>query len=175
MALNRPDPSEYNPYFQHYLDLVPDGDFDSLFKAHTDDLVKVFRSIPAEKEDFAYAEGKWSVKQMLQHITDTDRCFSYRAFVAARKDLKTTLFSMDENQYSLSADVSNRSLSEIADEFEAVRNSFYLLVKNLDEDKSSAKAFVESHPVTARAMAWIAIGHGMHHLAVLRERYISRF
>src|SRR6188508_1182312 len=107
MTIDRPEPGEYNPYFQHYLDLVPPGKFATLFPDHTMELIAAIKQIPYEKENFAYANGKWSIKQMLQHLTDTDRIFSYRALVASRGDEKTMLFSMDENQYAANADVSN--------------------------------------------------------------------
>ena len=111
MSLQRPIADEYNPYFQRYLDLVPEGNFENLFNDHTRELTEALKEIPADKEEFAYASGKWTVKQLVQHVSDTDRIFSYRALVAARGDTQTMLFSMDENQYAANADVKSRNLS----------------------------------------------------------------
>lgn len=173
MAIQRPVQGEYNPYFDNYLKLVPEGNFEDLFTAHTDALIAALRSIPAEKADYAYAPGKWTIKQMVQHISDTDRVFSYRALVAARGDLNTSLYSFDENQYADNAVVSIKTLSALIDELKCVRQALYYLVKDLDEKSSTQKVFVAEHPLTAHAMAYISIGHGMHHLSVLRSRYFT--
>jgi uncharacterized damage-inducible protein DinB len=172
MSLQRPKSGEYNPYFSHYLSLVPeDGSFEELFHKATNDLIHLLANIPMGKADYAYAEGKWSVKQVVQHLSDSDRVFSYRALIAARGDLKTQLFSMDENMYALNADVSMRSLPEMLEELEAVRKSFFKLLQHMNDEHASRLAYVENHPLTARAMGYISIGHCMHHLSVLHSRY----
>jgi hypothetical protein len=171
MPVQRPLPSEYNPYFQGYLDLVPDGSFALLFPEYTLSFADVFSKVSPANESFAYAYGKWNIKQLVQHVIDTDRVFSYRALVAARGDNKTMLHSMDENLYAANANVANRSLPEMLEEMKAVRASFYKLIIHLDERESRLIAFADNHPLSARAMAFISIGHLIHHMNVFHSRY----
>jgi hypothetical protein len=175
MLLQRPLPAEYNPYFQRYLDLVPDGEFEVLFPEQTKKFVEVLSNVPSHSESSSYAPGKWNLKELVQHIIDTDRVFNYRALVAARGDSKTSLCSMDENLYAANASVANRSLPELLHELQVVRESFFIMLRSFDESQSKIIAFAENHPLTARAMGFISIGHLLHHLNVLRERYSAAF
>jgi hypothetical protein len=157
MQLQRPLPAEYNPYFQRYLDLVPDGEFEVLFPEQTKKFVEVLSNVPSQSETYAYAPGKWNIKELVQHIIDTDRVFSYRALVAARGDSNTTLCSMDENLYAANASVVNRSLPELLHELEVVRASFFIMLGSFNEAQSKTVAFADNHPLTARAMGFISI------------------
>ena len=163
--------TEYAPYYQKYIDLVPAGDFLDVLTENTEKTVHFFYGIPIEKEDYRYAEGKWSVKEVLMHIVDTERAMSYRAFVAARGDSNTILYPMDENVYAANVDVSTRSLESIVNEFAAVRSATQTIYDHLTDAQSLFPARGQAHPITARALGYIMIGHIEHHLNVLTERY----
>lgn len=171
--IQAPGPNEYKSYFQRYIDLVPQGDFETIFNANTSELIAAFEAIPASMHDFRYAEGKWSVKQMLMHIIDTERVFSYRMLVAGRMDTTTRLYSMDENAYADQADVSGRSLESLIEEFTLVRTSMQMLLFSLDEAHNSFLAQAADSQISARALGYISVGHAKHHLNVLKERYLS--
>ncbi len=170
--MKKPQPGEYNPYFDRYISLVPEGDFSVLLAENTNKTIHFFESIPPEKHDYRYANNKWSIKESLMHITDTERVMSYRAFVAIRKDSATLLSPMDENQYAANADVSNRSMESIIDEFAAVRASTSSLYRYITAEQSEFRAKGATYPFTARALGYIMIGHIEHHFNIIRERYL---
>lgn len=166
--IERPQPGEYREYFRRYIDLVPEGNLVSLMKANTETACNTFASFRGDQENYAYAPNKWTVKDMLLHIIDTERIMAYRALVAARGDHHTSLASVDENLYAANADASERSLDHLLLEFKAVRESNILLFESLTEQRSQ---FIADGPVTARAVAYILLGHTLHHLNILNERY----
>ncbi len=170
--MQRPQEGEYNPYFQRYIDLVADGDYLELLKQNTTKAINSFRNIAAEKHNYAYAEGKWTIKEMLMHIIDTERVMSYRALVAARGDSNSLLCSMDENAYALSANVTNRTMDDLLEEFNAVRTATEKLYQHLSEEQCKQRANIVNYPTSARALGYIIIGHVEHHINVLNERYL---
>jgi hypothetical protein len=170
--MNRPNPSEYNPYFQKYIDLVPPGDFDRLFQHSETDLLELFFGIPEDKHDYQYAPGKWTVKQVLLHIIDTERVFAYRSLVAARGDATTRLMPYEDDLYVAQVDVSARTLGSLLEEFQIVRKATASIFENITDAQSQFKANAISHPITARAMGYILIGHIAHHVSIMKERYM---
>ncbi len=168
----RPEPSEYNPYFQRYLDRVGPGDFWVLFRENTELATQFFQSIPAEKELYAYAPGKWTIREILMHIIDTERVFAYRALVCGREDGRTPLHNMDENHYAAHADVSRTRLSELIREFQAVRESSTFLFRSFTEAQTRFILNGPEKPFTARALGYLMMGHVSHHLQIIRERYL---
>ena len=172
MELQKPEQGEYKPYFQRYLDLVPAGKFSELFNEGTQNVIRAMNSVPSAKENFSYAPGKWTVKQLLQHVTDTDRVFAYRALVAGRKDIHTVLNVVDENLYAENALVEHAAIKDMLEEFESHRFSFIKMLLNLNEEQSRFCVPVDGFPVSARAMGYVSIGHCIHHANILRERYL---
>lgn len=170
--MKRPEQEEYNPYFNRYISLVPDGDYISLLKASSSDIFNFFENIPEAKHEYRYAEGKWSIKDILQHITDTERVMMYRALVAARGDITAKLYNMDEDSYAANAVAGKRTLGDILSEFTSLRASTEIFFESLDEEASALRANTETHPITARAVGYILIGHPMHHIEVIKERYL---
>lgn len=167
-----PEQNEYNPYFQNYLNLVAEGNFFELFKQNTIDCISFFESLPVEKHNYHYAEGKWSIKQVLMHIIDTERVLSYRALVGARGDNKTELQAFNDDEYASNVEVSNRSLESVIEEFKTIRRATELLYENITEEQSKFKANAVNYNITPRALGFIMIGHCKHHLNILQKCYL---
>lgn len=172
--MERPETTEYHPNYQKYFDLVPAGDYLKLLQHNSTDTVTFFESIPPEKHDYRYAAGKWSVKELLMHIIDTERVFSYRALAAARGDNETPVYRMDEELYAGNVDVSRRALPSLLAEFKAVRAATLCLFENITDAQSKRLCNVVTHPMTARAIGYFMIGHVQHHVGIVKERYIER-
>lgn len=170
--MQRPSSDEYATGYQKYFDLVPDSDYLTLLAQNSTNTVKFFEGIPDEKADHKYAEGKWTIKQLLMHIIDTERVFSYRGLVAARGDKSTAHQRMDEELYASNVDVTDRSLRSLIAEFQAVRRSTELLFENVTDAQSKLECNIVTHPMTTRAIGYFLIGHVQHHLNVLKERYL---
>jgi len=170
--MQKPDIGEYNPYFQKYIDQITEGDFYSLFKQSTLAAISFFEKIPVEKHDHAYAKDKWTVKQVLMHIIDAERVFSYRALVAARGDDKTELQSFDDNLYAHNVAAGKRSMDSLLEEFKIIRRSAEILFENITEEQSKFEANAGTYPITVRALGYITMGHTMHHINIIKERYL---
>lgn len=170
--MHKPHPGEYNSYFKRYLDLVPDGNFIDQLKDNTWSVVSFFERLPLEKHTYSYAHGKWTVKQMLLHLIDTERVMSYRALAAARGDERSLLPGMDENLYAANANTDNRNMDDLLGEFNAVRLATLKLFENVSDEQSEQTANIASHLTTTRALGYIIIGHCIHHLKILQELYL---
>ena len=170
--MQKPLPTEHNPYFKKYIDLVSEENFLKALSENTTTAIKFFESLPKEKHNYKYAADKWTVKEVLMHITDTERVMSYRMLAAVRGDNKNAMPSMDENLYAKNVDVSKRTLEDLLSEFKAVRFATEKIVENTTEEQSKLTANTVSHPVSARALAYIIIGHVLHHMNVIKERYL---
>lgn len=169
--MQRPAVDEYAPGYQKYFDLVPPGDFPTLLQLNSTETANFFNNIPDEKLDYRYAEGKWSVKEVLLHLIDTERVFSCRALAAARGD-SSLHYRMDEELYSRNADVTQRSRESLIDEFNAVRKSTRLLLEQVTEAQSTLQCNIATHPMTTRAIGFFLIGHVLHHRSVVEQRYL---
>ena len=170
--MQRPHADEYAASYQKYIDLVPEGDYLSLLRQNLISAITRVEQIPAEKLDYRYSEGKWTIKEVLMHIIDTERVFSYRALVAARGDVTTPHYRMDEELYAKNVDVSNRTLQSLISEFKTVRASTEQLFENLTDAQSKLRCNIVTHQMTTRAIGYFMIGHVQHHLNVIEERYL---
>lgn len=169
--MQKPLAGEYADGYQKYFDLVPQGDYLSLLQQNTIETINSFAAIPKETLDYRYAADKWTIKEVLMHIIDTERVFSYRGLVAARGD-ESPHYRMDERLYAGNVDVSQRSLPSLLAEFKTVRAATQLLYENLSEAQSKLPCNVVTHPITARAIGYFLIGHVKHHLNVIEQRYL---
>jgi len=171
--MKQPQSAEYRPYFQRYIDLVPQGDIIEVLRQQAEEATAFFSALPADKHDYRYADGKWSIKQVLMHITDTERVMSYRALVAARGDNTTILHNMDENLYANASPYATRTMDDILEEFNVVRASTIKLLANITEEQSIQPANnTDGTYFTPRALAYIIAGHLLHHIQVIKERYM---
>lgn len=172
LFLQRPSKGEYLEYYQKYIALMPDGDLIELLARHADETIALLRTQPPEIADYAYADGKWTVKQVVGHVCDTERIFSYRLLRIARGD-QTPLAGFDENAYVPPAGFEARTLESLLEEFAAVRQSTIALIAGLPDAAWSRSGVANDNPVSARALAYILGGHELHHRDVLRTRYLS--
>lgn len=168
--MQRPPADEYHPNYQKYFDLIASGDYLDLLRQNSTDTPAFFDELPEDKLEYRYAAGKWTPKEVLMHIIDTERVFSYRALVAARGD-DITVHRMDEKLYASNADVSQRTLESLISEFKAVRTSTEQLFENMT-DAQSKRWCTGTAPMTARAIAYFIIGHARHHVGVIQEKYL---
>lgn len=172
-AIKKPEKSEYPSFFQRYVDLVGEGEFMELFRRTTDEATAFFESIPVDQHDFRYAPDKWSIKEVLMHIIDTERVFAYRALVCARGDDTITLPSMDEKLYASNVDAGSRTMDSLLEEFIVVRRSSGFILENLTEAQSKFRVRGTAGLFTARAIGYFMIGHILHHFNVVNERYLT--
>ena len=169
--MQRPEPNEYHPAYQKYFDLVFDGNYMELLRRNTVETVAFFEGLPLQKHDYRYAEGKWTLKEVLMHIIDTERVFACRALAAARGD-ESPVYRMDEELYARNVDVTERALSSLVSEFRAVRTATEYLCDEITESQSRRWCNVVTHPMTCRAIAFFMIGHVQHHVGVVKQKYL---
>jgi uncharacterized damage-inducible protein DinB len=164
-----PAEGEYAPYYGTYINKVsPSGPVTVLEAQRT--AFEALRDLPEDKATFRYAEGKWSVKEVLGHLADSERVFGYRLLRAARADA-TPLPGFDENKWAQSAPHHHRSMDAIVSELLAIRGATLALIGSLDHEALGRSVEANGKPVSARALCWILAGHTEHHLGVLKERY----
>jgi len=171
--MQRPETNEYNPNYQKYFDLIPTGEFLELLKTNEQRTSEFLESIPESKHAYRYAEGKWSIKELVVHMIDTERVFACRALAAARGESETPFYRMDEELYARHVDVSERNMLDLVSEFRAVRKSTEFLFQHMNEEESRRWCNVVTHPMTARAIGYFLIGHVEHHVGVVKERYLA--
>lgn len=168
----RPDPSEHLPYYSRYVDRVPDGDLLQMLRTQLDDTLALVRGLDEAQGGHRYAPGKWSIREVLGHVIDTERVFAYRALRFARGD-ETPIEGFDENAYAAASAADARTLADLADELEHVRLGNLAFFRALDDDALARRGTANGAGVTVRALAWILAGHELHHVHLLRERYLA--
>ena len=167
----RPKENTYGDYYRNYISLVEENDLFSALESSVNRSQTFWNSIPEEKGDYCYAEGKWSIKELLQHIIDTERIFSYRALAFARGE-KTALPGYDEIQYADNCFADSRSLKEMVNELAVVRKSTIALFKSFDESVLDNIGKASGSNLSVRAAGFIIVGHEIHHMNVMKERYL---
>ena len=167
----RPAAGEHAEYFAAYISKVPDGDVRTLLAQQLPDTIAYIKSRGDAWAMSRYAPGKWSVKEVINHVADAERVFSYRAMRIARGD-QTALPGFDENAWVPMTNADARALSSLLDELSAVRAATIALFNSFDDAAWKRIGNASGKPVSARAIAYIACGHERHHLAVLKERYV---
>jgi uncharacterized damage-inducible protein DinB len=172
VTIARPDPSEYVPYFATYVDKVPPGDVMTLLGKQVEETVTVLKRLSEEQALFRYAPGKWSIKQVVGHIGDTERIFVYRALCFARGD-KQALPGFEENLYVEGARFDDRTLSDHLAELRAVRAATVRFFAALNAEELMRTGVANQKKYSVRAIPFIIAGHERHHLAIIRERYLK--
>jgi hypothetical protein len=169
----RPPANEYFEYYERYISLVPDGDIIETLRAQFDKTTAYLSALSEEQGAFRYAPGKWSVKEALGHLIDTERIFAYRALRIARND-RTPIEGFEQDDYVRFGSFDACTLASLIAEFAAVRKSTELLFAHLADEAWARMGVAYDHEVSVRALAYIAAGHELHHLAVLRAKYFPQ-
>lgn len=170
-ATARPGKTEYPIYCEGYVSLVPDGDIVATLGKQLEETLALIHSIPEARGGFRYAEGKWSIKELIGHVIDNERVFAYRALRFGRGDT-TPLSGFEQDDFVRGADFNKRSLSDLADEYAHVRRSTISLFASLDESAWSRRGAANNNEVSVRGLAFIIAGHERHHAEILRTRYL---
>lgn len=162
--------SEYNEYYARYIQQIPDVSLISALDESAAALLEVLVHVPEDKVDYAYAPGKWTVKECLQHIVDTERVFAGRALRIGRGD-EALLPGFDQDAFANVADVSERRWLNMIEEFRVVRKSSSILFKSLTEKDLARIGHMSGAPASCRAIGFILSGHAFHHANLYQERY----
>lgn len=167
----KPSPTNYPGYFQKYIDQVTEPDFFTALQNQSSGLELFLQSITEEKSMFAYAEGKWTIKEMLLHMSDTERIFCYRALCFARGE-KTNLPGFEENDYAANSNANSRTWESLVQEFLTVRKATEVLFKSFSENALASVGTANNNQATVSSIGFILLGHFNHHKKILAERYL---
>ena len=170
--MQRPEPSEYHEFYGPYIDAVPAGDILEHLDQGVRRTLEVLGGLPAEWETFRYEPGKWTVREIVGHVTDAERMYSYRALSVARRD-PATLPSMDRDLWLANSNAGSRPLPSLLEDFERARRSSIALFDSFDDDMWLHRGRASAFEFTVRAFAYIIAGHEIHHRRVLEERYLK--
>jgi uncharacterized damage-inducible protein DinB len=172
LAIPRPDASEYAPHYETYVSKVPAGDVVTILEDQRQETQELLAGIPDGRALHRYAPGKWSIKEVVGHVTDAERVFCYRALRFARGD-QTPLSGFDEKVYAPAGKFDLHSLPDLAAELDAVRRATIALFSGLDPEALARRGTANAKQVSVRALAYIIAGHERHHVGILRERYLK--
>ena len=167
----KPVLSEVPSFYHNYVKLVEEDNVAEAIQINGERSLSFFRNIPTEKWDHRYAEGKWTLKELLQHIIDGERIFCYRALCFARGE-KTSLPGFDENTYAAASKAGKRKGDELISEFETVRKSTDQLFTSFDEEQLAMNGTANNNPISVNSIGFIIAGHVQHHLNIIKERYL---
>ncbi len=168
--MTRPEPGEYAGYFAKYVERVPEGDIVAVLRAQLPETLAYYGAIPEEKTLHRYAPGKWSIKENLVHISDSERVMAYRALRFARND-RTALPGFEQDDFVAAADADARSWGSILGEFDAVRRATLALFEGLGKEAWTRSGTANGNALSVRALAYVIAGHVIHHQAVVEEKY----
>jgi uncharacterized damage-inducible protein DinB len=171
-AIPRPDGTEYAPYYGTYIGKVPEGDLLETLENQRRDTQRLLAGLSEQQALHRYAPGKWSIKEVVGHLADSERVFAYRALRFARAD-ETPLASFDEQAWTPAGKFDARALKDLAAELDVVRHATLALFRGLDAEALPRRGIASGKPVSVRALAWIIAGHERHHVALVRERYLK--
>jgi hypothetical protein len=168
-VIGRPEASEYAPYYERYVSKVSEHDLAAALESDREEMLSLLRSIPESRAEHRYEPGKWSIREVAQHVLDTERVFGFRAFWFAR-GIAAPLPSFEQDDAMKEAPAS--PLSAIAAEFDRVRQGHILCLRALDPAAWMRTGVASGNPVSVRGLVAIMIGHSRHHAGILRERYL---
>ncbi|HEV7231939.1 MAG TPA: DinB family protein [Bacteroidia bacterium] len=170
--MKRPEKSEYTEFFEPYIKLIPGDTVLRALESQMLELQALVSDLPTEKEDYAYAPGKWTIKEVIGHLIDCERVFGYRVLRFARGDSQA-LPGFNEKEYVPAGKFNKRSFYDLAHEFSVLREANIILVKNLDEEALSRKGNADNRDVTVRALVYSIAGHSAHHVRTIKSRYLE--
>ena len=173
MTIPRPGAGEYGDWYAGYVAAVPDGDVQALLGTQMHEVAAMLGALPEAKAGYRYAEGKWSIREVIGHLSDAERIFAYRLLRFARGDA-APLAGFDENAYVERSNFDRRTLASVAAELRTVREGTISLVEGLDPSTWENRGTASGAAMSVRALVYVIAGHQQHHLGVLRERYLAK-
>lgn len=171
MTTNQLPENEYSVFNATYIKAAANVEMIEELEISLHDFIKFVQNIPMDKFDYRYAEGKWTIKDIIQHVIDTERIFSYRALRISRNDA-TPLPGFEENDYVANTDANSRSIQDLLAEFSAVRYTTLFLFKSFSAEQLTRMGTASNTQISVRAIGFILIGHQKHHQRVFQERYL---
>lgn len=168
----RPHADEHHPYYGKYIALVPETDPVAALEGQLTDMLPLLERLTDAQGSLRYASGKWSVRQVLQHVLDAERVFAYRALRIGRGD-RTPLAGFDENKYAEAAGADARTVRSLVDELILSRRAHVAMFRGLEPDAWPRRGIANENEISVRALAFIIAGHAHHHVGLLRERYLA--
>lgn len=169
--ISKPQPGEFLTYQEVYINCVGDAEVPAVLEELKDSTYAFFTSIPEEKASYAYAPGKWTIKETLGHMIDTERIFAYRLLCFARGE-QQVLPGFEQDDYVPNSFANDRTLQDLANEFRVVRESSMYLLRNLKKDQETIIGKASNYTISVRSLAYMIPGHELHHLRILKERYL---
>lgn len=164
--------TDFQKYIRRYLDLIPSGKWLEELKKSGDKTVAIYSKLSEEQSHFAYAEGKWTLKELLLHLSDTERVFQYRILAIARGD-KNELPGFDEELYANRSFANDRSLNSLIEEYELIRKSSRILLETLHPSVLTNIGTANGNQISTETIGKLIVGHNLHHLNIIEERYLS--
>lgn len=163
--------ASYPAYFQRYVDQVEEEDLSIAFQNQSSGIKQFLSTIDEAKSTYAYAEGKWTLKEVLQHIIDAERIFNYRALCISRKE-KNSLPGFDENEYAANSNGNARKWQDLVDEFITVRKGTEIMFNSFTGEMLENSGLSNNNPITVKSLGFITLGHFNHHKRIIEERYL---
>lgn len=168
----RPDLSRIATFYHNYTRQVPQDEVLKAIPELGNEFVTLMQSIPSSKYDYAYAPGKWTLKEVFQHIIDAERVFCYRALCFARKE-QQSLPGFDENEYAANSKGGSRNWNDLIEEFRLVRKATEYLYRSFDEEQLQSSGISNNNPLYVLGIGFIIAGHCQHHVNIIKERYLK--
>lgn len=169
--MKRPEAGEFAEYYGKYIAKVPGADVPAILESERLQMSRLLAGSSERDGNFRYAAGKWTIKEILGHVTDTERIFTYRALRIARGD-ETPLASFEQDDYVKNGGFAARTLADLVEEFDAVRGASISLFRSFDDAAWERRGVASQKPVTVRALGFITVGHQIHHRMILEESYL---
>jgi hypothetical protein len=167
----QPLEGEFIPYQSLYLEKVPTGNLVHILEQSLAETIATLLPLTNEQAEYAYAPGKWTIKQVLIHLNDCERILAYRALCIARGE-QNPLPGFEQDDYVLAANVSERSLSDLLAEFQSIRAATLTLINSFNQEILNRKGNANKHPITVNALCFVIAGHELHHMSIIREKYL---
>ncbi|HEY1272673.1 MAG TPA: DinB family protein [Terriglobales bacterium] len=171
VSIAPPQATEYAPYYEGYISLVPAGNIVDHLERQIRETTALLSGLGEDRANFRYAPGKWSVKQLVAHICDGERIMAYRALRFSRND-QTPIEGYEQDDYVQFSPAERCSLAELVDELVAVRRTTVQLFRALDEEAWARRGVANENEMTVRALAYVIAGHELHHRKILKEKYL---
>jgi hypothetical protein len=169
--ITKPEPGEYAPYYKQYIDRSTSEDLIKELQYQLQTFGEFINSLPADKLEFRYAEGKWTVAQVIQHLIDSERIFGFRLLNFVRHGMME-IPGFDQEAFANNTDVSRRTKESFMEEFDALRKSTIAFLKSITPEQSLIVGKANNVNISVRAIGYVCYGHVEHHASVIRERYL---